>query len=252
MSAPGTRKVLVTGGGSGIGKAIAEALLARGGQVAVAGRRSEKLEEIVASSNGRAVALPCDLANPEEQRTLVQRAFDALGGLDGLVHSAGEVRHEPLGQIPEPSLRSQLEINLVAPLRLGEAALELLEEGGAVLFVSSTLAVRPVPTSAVYSAAKAGVLALMKSLALAGAARRIRVNAILPGVVDTEMIRTPRPRAGGSIQPVDEVLEDLRALHPLGRLGVPNEIAEAAVHLLSAPWTTGAELVVDGGLLLRE
>ena len=92
----------------------------------------------------------------------------------------------------------------------------------------------------------------MKSLALAGAARRIRVNAILPGVVDTEMIRTPRPRAGGSIQPVDEVLEDLRALHPLGRLGVPNEIAEAAVHLLSAPWTTGAELVVDGGLLLRE
>jgi NAD(P)-dependent dehydrogenase (short-subunit alcohol dehydrogenase family) len=127
------------------------------------------------------------------------------------------------------------------------------------VFISSTLALRPLPTSAVYSAAKAGMLAAMRSLALVGAARRIRANAVCPGVVDTEMVRAPR-LSPGETPPTGEELErrisaqlsTLGALHPLGRLGKAEEVAEAVVHLLAAPWTTGSELVIDGGLMLRE
>lgn len=251
------KRVLVTGGGSGIGSAVALALAARGGEVVVLGRREEKLAEVVARGQGRIRALPCDLADPVARAGVVARARSMLGGLDGLVHSAGNVMHQPPGHIDEDALRSQLELNLIAPLRLGEEALELLDPGGGVVFVSSTLAVRPVLTSAAYSAAKAGMLAAMKSLALAGAPRGIRCNAVLPGVVDTEMVRALR-LAPGEAMPADgearmeAQLEGLRRLHPLGRLGAPEEIAEAVIGLLGAPWCTGTELVIDGGLLLRE
>ncbi len=255
----GTRKVLVTGGGSGLGLAVAEALLRAGGQVAVSGRRAERLEAVVRAWPGQAVALPCDLAVSSERAGLLARARESLGGLDGLVHSAGVVEHQPPGHISEDALRAQLEINLVAPLRLGEEALSVLEDGGGVVFIASTLALRPLPTSAVYSAAKAGLLAAMRSLALAGAGQHIRFNAVCPGVVDTEMVRAPRlapgetPPEGEELKRrISDQLSTLGALHPLGRLGKAEEVAEAVVHLLGAPWTTGSELVIDGGLLLRE
>jgi 3-oxoacyl-[acyl-carrier protein] reductase len=256
---PGTRKVLVTGGGSGLGLAVAEALLRAGGRVAVSGRRRERLDAVERTWPGQAVALACDLSSPSERAGLLARAREALGGLDGLVHSAGLVVHQAPGHITEEALRAQLEVNLVAPLRLGEEALSVLEAGGGMVFIASTLASRPLPTSTVYSAAKAGLLAGMRSLALAGAQRRIRANAVCPGVVDTEMIRAPRlkpgeePPEGEALERrVSEQVSALGALHPLGRLGRVEEVAEAVVHLLGAPWTTGAELVVDGGLLLRE
>lgn len=260
MSAPaGTRRVLVTGGGSGIGRAVAEALLRAGGSVAVAGRRADRLEAVRALAPDRVRCLPCDLERPAERDGLLARARDALGGLDGFVHSAGNVVHQPPGHIEEKALRAQLEVNLVAPLRLGEEALRVLEPGGGVVFVASTLALRPIRTSAAYSAAKAGLLAAMASLALEGASRGVRFNAVAPGIVDTEMIRALR-LAPGEAAPVGEArdrriaaqLEAMRALHPLGRLGAPEEIADAIVHLLGAPWTTGATLTIDGGLLLRE
>ncbi len=252
--------MLVIGGGTGIGRAVANALLARGGAVAVNGRRREPLEEVVSAMPGRAVALAGDITDAGFQRELVGRARDALGGLDGVVFSAGVVEHQPLGHIDEQALRSQLEVNLVAALRISEQALTALEPGGAIVFVASTLAHRPVPTSAVYSAAKAGMLAVMKTVALTGAPRAIRANAVLPGVVDTDMVRAVRlapdeaspATAEAHRSRVDAQLETLRTLHPLGRLGQPADVADAVLHLLAAPWTTGAELVVDGGLMLRE
>lgn len=237
-NACGTRKVLVTGGGSGIGRAVAEALLAGGGRVALVGRRPEALASVLAGRTG-SVAIVCDLRDPQTRSGLVTRAARALDGLDGFVHSAGVVAHEPLGGISEEALCEQLEVNLVAPLRLGEEALRLLEPGGAIVLVASTLALRPVATSAVYSAAKAGLLALARTLAVAGAGRGIRANAVSPGVVDTDMIDRAR-------------VPSLVPLHPLGRLGTPAEVAQAVVHLLAAPWTTGTNFVVDGGLLARE
>lgn len=259
MSGTGTRKVLVTGGGTGIGRAVAEALLRGGGQVVVTGRRPEVLESLARDWPGKAFALPCDLASPDARDGLLRRAATLLGGLDGFVHSAGQVVHQPPGHIGEDALRAQLEVNLVAPLRLGEQALEVLEPGGAQVFVASTLATRPVLTSAVYSAAKAGLLQVMKVLALAGAARGVRASAVLPGVVETDMTREVRLAPGeGPLSALEqarrreEQLGGLRALHPLGRLGQPEDVGEAVRYLLGASWLTGSELVLDGGLLLRE
>lgn len=254
----GLRRVLVTGGGTGIGRAIAEALVHRGGRVVVCGRRPGPLDELARSAPGQVHALPGDIADPSFRDTLLDRSKALLGGLDGFVHSAGAVVHEPPGHISESALRLQLEVNLVAPLRLGELALSRLERGGGLVFVASTLAQRPVRTSAAYSAAKAGLLAAMQALALEGAPRGIRANAVNPGVVDTEMVRVPRLAPGErltsdeSLARIESQLAGLRALHPLGRLGVPADVAEAVLHLLGAPWTTGATLTVDGGLLLHE
>jgi len=118
-----------------------------------------------------------------------------------------------------------------------------------MVFIASTLAHRPVPTSYVYSATKAALLSAVKSLALAGAPRGIRVNALSPGVVDTPMTRSPRV-GEATEHDVDERLKQLESLHPLGRLGTAHDVAEATLQLLVAPWTTGAELVIDGGLSL--
>lgn len=254
---PGMRRVLVTGASSGIGRAVAEALLARGAQVALVGRRRDRLEEIAAAAAGRTAVLVADLARPGEADGLCARARDLLGGLDGLVCAAGVVHHQRPGAIEEGALREQLEVNLVAPLRLGEEALSVLEPGGAVVYVASNLAHRPIETSAVYSATKAGLLAAMRALAIAGARCDVRFNAVSPGIVDTEMVRKLRLTPGESVpegvayeRRVQEQLEGLRALVPLGRLGRPEEIAAAVLHLLGAPWITGSDWIVDGGGLL--
>lgn len=259
MSAPGTRKVLITGGGTGIGRAVAEALLRAGGSVVITGRRLEPLAQVAAAFPGRAIPLTCDVSSVSEREGLLARAREKLGGLDGFVHSAGVVAHQVPGHIDEAALREQLEVNLVAPLRLGEQALEVLEPGGGMVFISSTIAVRALLTSAVYSASKAGMHQVMRSLALAGAPRGIRANVVMPGVVDTDMAHVLRLAPGESMPPEPErtqrlnaQLERLRALHPLGRMGRPEEVAEAVLYLLGAAWTTGAELAVDGGILLRE
>jgi len=238
----GTRRVLVTGGGSGIGLSVAESLAKSGARVVVTGRRESVLQAVSSRFPESVVALPGDVTAVDFQEGLLARAASLLGGLDGVVLSAGEVVHEVPGSISESALRSQLELNLVAPLRLCERAIEAVEAGGGVVIVSSTLAVRPVVSSVAYSAAKAGMLAAMRSFAVAGAARRVRFNAVLPGIVDTDMVRDRVSTHGA----------ELRALHPLGRLGMPEDVASAIVHLLGAAWTTGAEFVVDGGLLMRE
>ncbi|MFL5321800.1 MAG: SDR family NAD(P)-dependent oxidoreductase [Myxococcaceae bacterium] len=249
-------KVLVTGGGTGIGKAVAEAVVERGGSVVIVGRRREVLESI---ARGRMKFLVCDVAFEADREGLLSKAKKLLGGLDGFVHSAGAVVHEPPGHISEEALRSQIEVNLVAPLRLGEQALSVLPRGGSMVFISSTLAMRPIVTSAAYSASKAGMLQVMKTLALAGAPKGIRANAVLPGLVDTEMIRELRlspgekkPNGKELKRRLDAQMKALASLHPLGRLGTPEDVAGTVLHLLTASWVTGSEIVVDGGLLLRE
>ena len=249
--AVGLRCVLVTGGGTGIGLAVCEAILEAGGQVVAVGRRPEPLHALTARYPGRAHALVADLAAPEQREGLLARGKALMGGLDGFVHSAGYVAHEAPGSISEAALRAQIEVNLVAPLRLGEQALEQLCDGGGMVFVASTLAVRPVLTSAVYSAAKAGLIEAMKVLALAGAPRSIRASAVLPGVVDTDMIRAAAPNEPTEAA-VQNRIDRLRNLHPLGRLGAPADVAACTAYLLGAHWITGASMIIDGGLLLRE
>ena len=234
----GARHVVVTGGGSGIGRAIAERIVQGGGRVVLVGRRAEVLADVVRAHPDSMHALPCDLTDVDARQGLLARARSLLGALDGLVHAAGVVMHEPPGHITEHALREQLELNLVAPLRLVEDAHTQLDDGGAIVLIASTLAHAPVSTSAVYSASKSGMITLAKTWAPTLAMRGIRINTISPGVVDTDMMK-------------GRDLEGLRALHPLGRLGTPHDIAESAWHVLTSSWTTGTDVVVDGGLLVN-
>lgn len=242
----GMRCVVVTGATSGIGRATAQMLIQRGSRVVVSGRRVDLLDSLVALAPDRVDALPCDLRQPDAVGTLLKEAAQRLGRLDGIVHSAGIIEHVRLPEVTPEMLQEHLDLHLLAPFRMYRGALELMADGGAVVVVSSTLATRPIVTSAAYSAAKAGALASLKVAALEGAPAGIRFNAVSPGLVDTPMVRASRPDAA------DGSLEQLADLHPLKRLGRPEEVAEAILYLLGAQWVTGTELVIDGGLMCRE
>jgi NAD(P)-dependent dehydrogenase (short-subunit alcohol dehydrogenase family) len=239
-------RVLVTGATSGIGLAVTAALLERGASVVAVGRHIDALTGLMALHRDRLEPLRANLTDSAEVRFVVPRALER-GALTGFVSAAGVARHEELGSISERSFREQFEVNAFAPMRLGEELVNKLSPGGAMVFVASTLAHRPVPTSYVYSATKAALLSAVRSLAAAGAPRGVRVSAVTPGVVDTPMARD---RRAGEVSDADvaDRMRALAALHPLGRVGRAEEIAHAVLHLLDAPWTTGAELVVDGGL----
>ncbi len=237
------RRVLVTGASRGIGRAVALALAARGSAVAACGRDDTALAALVAeaasaSPSGRVVPLAGELTRADDRARLVERACAALGGLDALVLAAGIARHAPLGAIAESDFAATLGANLVAPVLLAQVALDRLADGGAIVLVGSNLAQRPVPGTLAYAAAKAGLDAAARAMAIELAPRGIRVNVVAPGAVDTEMLR-------------GRDLAALAAVHPLGRLGRPSEIASAVLSLLDATWTTGTTLVVDGGALLR-
>jgi NAD(P)-dependent dehydrogenase (short-subunit alcohol dehydrogenase family) len=239
------KRVLVTGASRGIGRAVTLALVARGSAVVACGRDTAALDALVAeargvgaASGGRAVPLVAELTRADDRVRLVAEAAAALGGLDALVLAAGIARHAPVGALTEADFDATLAADLVAPVLLAQAALPLLADGGGVVFVGSNLAQRPVPGTLVYAAAKAGLDAAARGLAIELAPRGIRVNVVAPGVVDTDMMR-------------GRDLEALAAVHPLGRVARPDEIAGAVLALLDAPWTTGSTLVVDGGALLR-
>ncbi|MDH5491946.1 MAG: SDR family oxidoreductase [Myxococcales bacterium] len=240
-------RVLVTGATRGIGAAVVEALVARGAKVAAAGRDEARLEALDARFGARVHPLRADLMRADERGSLVARAEQALGGLDGFVSSAGIAEYEPALELSEASLRRQLECNLIAPALLTRDVAAILRargEGGAIVHILSTLALRPAPLTSAYASSKGGLLSLVRTFAQELAADGVRVNALLPGIVDTEMIRADRP---DGLQ-IEARLEAFAALHPLGRLGRVEEIAESVLHLLDAEWITGACLAIDGGL----
>ncbi len=229
-------RVVVTGASRGIGAAIAEALRARGDDVVAVSRR------------GGAGVLAADVGEPAGRRAIVE----AAGALDALVQAAGVIRYEGVGAIDEASVADQVATNFVGPMLLTQALAPALRRArGSVVNVSSTLASRPAPLTATYAATKAAMLAWTRVFA-AELAPEVRVNAVAPGVVDTEMVRQVRLGPGESppsdpTAHVEAQLDFLRGLHPLG-LGAPADVAQAVLYLLDARWVTGSVLTVDGGL----
>jgi NAD(P)-dependent dehydrogenase (short-subunit alcohol dehydrogenase family) len=253
------RRVLITGASRGIGHAIARALLAEGVRLALVGRDRRTLDSVVAGSRpGDHAIIELDLEHETDLEQGVAAAAAALGGLDAFVSCAGVVEYAALGAVARASLTRQLTVNLVAPFVLAQRAAIELERagGGSMLFIASTLGLKPARLTAAYAASKAGLISMTQSFALELAPRGIRVNAIAPGVVETDMVRVVRTEPGevvpGGLESarIAAQLEVLRGLHPLGRLGKPEEIAESALYLLRASYVTGAILNIDGGLLL--
>ena len=252
----GGRTALVTGGGSGIGLAIARGLAWGGASVALGGRRHDVIE--AAAADLRALGLTCvavagDVSSAAGAKRLVDEAARELDGLDILVNCAGVYRAGPLAAEhaagPDP-VDLVVDIDLKGVLFVTRAAIPHLRasgDGGAIVNISSSLTQLPLANCSVYSAAKAGVDALTRNLAAELAADRIRVNAVLPGVVRTPIFET--------IMPAEEAAAFLDGFGdevPLGRIGEPDDVARAAVFLCDPAndWITGALLAVDGGLSL--
>jgi NAD(P)-dependent dehydrogenase (short-subunit alcohol dehydrogenase family) len=251
-------KALVTGASRGIGRAVARRLHARGAALALSARKLAHLSSVLQETPG-SVALAAELTSEDEVDALVPRAVEALAGLDALVHCAGVVRYTPALEITRKELAEQMQVNFSAGFVLSQAAARAMRaagSGGAIVSVASTLATHPAHGTAAYAASKAALLAATRALALELAPAGIRVNAVAPGVIDTEMVRVVRDAdreqldASAAAERVATQLQVLAALHPLGRLGTADEVAEAIVYLLDARFVTGSVLVVDGGLTL--
>ncbi|HEY2468166.1 MAG TPA: SDR family oxidoreductase [Terracidiphilus sp.] len=244
---------VVTGAAQGIGRAIAEELRARGAKLILVDRNAAGVACAAESLSGedsevRYVVL--DLANSESISGLTAEVGSLTAHVDVLVNNAGIELDLPFEQITSELFDRVIAVNLRAPLLLTQALMPLFpSSGGAVVNISSIHAERAFPNSIPYACSKAGLVAQTRNLALELAPRRIRVNAVCPGYIDTPMwdewLRSsPDPAALAS---------QTEALHPLGRRGVPQDVAAAAAFLASpnAAWITGTCLVVDGGLTVR-
>ncbi len=247
--------VIVTGATRGIGRATVEAILERGGKVVAIARSDDGLRALRASAGDLVRTVVADLADTGAVPDVARRAIDAFGMVDGLVNCAGISRYEPLGAIRLDSIEAQIGVNLIAPLLLSQAVAEHLRgRGGAIVNVSSTLSEHVAQNTMVYAATKAALNTLTKGLALELAQAGVRVNAVLPGGVATDMLRAPRLRPGETLsaaaldERVEAQLTALAALHPLGRLGEPREVATVIIGLLDQAWQTGSLVTIDGGL----
>ena len=236
------KRCLVTGGGSGIGRAVARRFAAEGARVVVAGRRREPLEE-TGSGIEAITAVTGDASVASDARRMVDAVVERHGGLDVLFHAAGVLRrNERLWETSEAEWNGDLAINLTGAYQACRFAIPRLREtGGTIVLVASQLAHISAPGYATYAATKGGVLGLMRSLAVDLGPEGMRVNALSPGVVETEMAYIGRDFAALR----DQVAETI----PLRRVGQPEDMAGPAVFLASdeSGWMTGHSLVVDGG-----
>lgn len=237
------RTALVTGGTSGIGRAIVEHLGRDGMNVAFTGRNSERGAEVAASVRGAFIR--ADASDRSQCDKSIDQALAALGGrIDLFVSNAALVFAAPLEQTPEPAFREVLEVNLTAAFRYSRACFETMraQGGGSIVHIVSDAAIRGIHHIPAYSISKAGLLALSEALAAEGAPHGVRVNAICPGAVF--------PGVQSTIEGYDHHAEDASTWGPApsGRHGKADDIAEAVLWLASgaAEHVSGATLRIDG------
>jgi 3-oxoacyl-[acyl-carrier protein] reductase len=240
--------VLVTGGGSGIGEGVARHLAARGARVTITGRRRDRIEAVAASIGPGCRGVAGDVTSDADRKAMVAAAVAHGGGLHGLVNNAANMYRGPVETLDADAILALFNANVVAGMVLtGLATEHLAREGGAVIFVGSVHTLRAYPGASPYAATKGAVQALTRVLAAELGPRGIRVNCVIPGAVPTEL----NIRAGlFTADQHDERMKAIAGDHALKRVGTPEEIAEAIDYLLRAQWTTGAQVVVDGGLSL--
>ena len=250
MSGPG-RVAIVTGGGTGIGAAVARRLAASGTAVAVVGRRPGPLDEVVeaiVAAGGQALAIPGDLEDPAVPARIVTTVLDRWGRIDVVVNDAAVIRNLPLAEMPREVLDQHLAVNIRAPYLLVQAALPSLKASGsgAVVNISSSSASLAIPGQAVYGLTKAALEYLTRSWAAELAPWRIRVNCVAPGPTDTPIHLT-------WAADMDAAYVALRGASPLGIIAQPDDIARwvAALCDPDETFTTGAVLAIDGGQTLN-
>ena len=238
---------VVTGASKGIGAAIAKHLAAEGASVVVNYASStagaDKLVSEITSAGGKAVAVQGDVAKKADIERLFAETTKAFGRLDILVNNAGIYEFSPLEKVTEEHFHKHFNLNVLGLLLASQAAAKLFDSaGGSIINISSLASTLAIPNAAVYSGTKAAVDAITRSLASELGPRRIRVNAIRPGMVETE-----GTHSAGITE--SDMRKQVEAQTPLGRIGQPRDIAGAAVFLASADssWITGESFVIAGG-----
>ena len=242
---------LITGGGTGIGRAIALAFAREGASVAVAGRRLEKLREVISEiqkHGGAGLAMECDVTRAREVERAVKGTVERFGRLNVLVNNAGILHVSNVEGISEEEWDRMMTVNVKGPFLMSRAVLPEFRKcaGGTIVNIGSVLGLFAVKDRAAYCASKGGVTMLTKAMALDHAHEKIRVNCICPSVVETDLVKG----VFNETEKGQALLKARLATIPLGRLGRPEDVAEMAVFLASeeASWLTGAAIALDGGV----
>ncbi len=235
---------LVTGAAGDIGAATARAFITAGASVALTDRRADALDEVAAALGPNALALACDQTQAAEVAAMFAAIHNQFGRLDAAFVNAGYGRYGALIDLPVDHWRKHVDVNLTGGFLMAQGAARAMRaggRGGAIVMNASTAATHICDLLGAYAASKAGVRMLAKSLASELGMYRIRVNLILPGVIETAMTR--------SLIEDPAVRADALANTPVGRLGAPADIAELVTYLCSdaAGFVTGAEILIDGG-----
>jgi 3-oxoacyl-[acyl-carrier protein] reductase len=247
MSKLSGKVAIVTGASKGIGAGIAKALATEGAAVVVnyASSKSgaEQVVEAIKSKGGKAIAVKADVSKADDAKALIDDALKAFGRLDVLVNNSGVYEFAPLEAITAENFHRQFDVNVLGLLLVTQAAAKHLPEGGSVINLGSVVSRTTPANSAVYTGTKAAVDAITGVLSRELGPRKIRVNSINPGMVETE--GTHRAGFIGS-----DFEKGVVAQAPLGRIGQPDEIADIAVFLASrdSRWLTGETLLASGGM----
>jgi len=240
---------VVTGAGSGIGRACALALAREGAKVALVGRRKSLLEAVGNEIGNSALVIAADVSKKSEIDCIVERTVERFGGLNVLLNNAGVLHIGTAEQITEEQWDETFNVNVRGLWMLSCAVLPAMRKagGGSIINMASVLGINGARNRASYAASKGAVVLLTKCMAIDHGHERIRVNAICPSFVETDLTaavigQAPDPNA---------VRAERIAVHPIGRLGQPEDIAGLAVYLASdeSSWVTGAVFPVDGGYL---
>jgi NAD(P)-dependent dehydrogenase (short-subunit alcohol dehydrogenase family) len=242
---------VITGGGTGIGQAIALAFAREGAQVAVAGRRKEKLDgtlRFLQQVGGSALALECDVTKAEDTERVIKSVEDAFGKVNVLVNNAGALSVSTVETIAEADWERVMATNVKGPFLMSRAVLPAMRRagGGSIINVGSVLGIVAIRDRAAYCASKGGVTMLTRAMALDHAHDNIRVNCVCPSIVESEMTQNLFAETEAGRQARESRLASI----PLGRFGKPADIAGLAVFLASeeSSWMTGTVIPVDGGV----